>query len=164
MSDEDEYLHAAVLEKVNRWSAILRASVISVHPISVRDQASMLSTTHAVLVHNPFNVRQYQVLALLPPLDIEIAVAQGLKPFADDMADRVADDERFQDFLEDIMSRRLEMAADIDREFAHKLVDLSFESLSDLRAAGDLYQRHYGLQGGGDFNRPLYERSSEPDA
>lgn len=153
MNDEPQSEVDRLFEKVYAWPAIIDHSMISVQ--ALKSDPDDEDPMYAVVSHNPFNLRQYQVLAVLPSLDMQISITAKLEANVETFASRVLGDEDLAPIIEHMKVGRLKHAAHTDKEFAHKAVDARFDDL-DLEAAGRLYQAHYGLTNGGDFNRPLY--------
>lgn len=147
-SDEDLQ---RILTRVSSWPSILRSSMVTIHSMEGPGGDPM----YAVAVHNPFDLRQYQVLALLPGLELDMAVTKVVGESLDQIEHDVDDAVDFQETLEAMKRNRLYEASENDPDFAHRVVDAKFQGM-ELDEVGALYQEHYGLRGGGDFNRPLY--------
>lgn len=139
--------------RVAGWPKIISASMVTIH--TLMESEDDLDPMHAVVVHNPFNLRQYQVLAVLPTLDIQVALTSRVEPIVDGMIHEATSDPDLDHMRTNAMIHRVKAAIESDREFAHLIVDAGFDELSP-EETGKLYQEHYGLTNGGDFNRPLY--------
>lgn len=154
MSTEHRETAKRLFEKIDSWPAVIENSMITLHTLKGSDEDT--DPIYAVVSHNPFDIRQYQVLAIIPALEMEIAVTNEVKSVLDRIVEEAVEDEDLSHLLDHMKVNRLTIAAKNDREFAHKAVDARFDN-NDLEAAGKLYQEHYGLTSGGDFNRPLYD-------
>lgn len=139
--------------KVGNWPVMVHNNMITIH--ALQESAEDEDPLFAVVMHNPFNLRQYQVLAVLPTLDMEIAVTNSVRESVDEIVRDGVDDPNISHGIQHLMLSRLSEACAKDRDFAHKMIDVAWDE-SDLESAGRLYQEHYGLLSGGDFNRPLY--------
>lgn len=140
-----------VRERVGIWPSILQTSMTSIHPLEGTDG----DTTYAVVVHNPFDLSQYQVLAILPGIGANIAITETVRESMYEILRDVTTDEDLQEVLAHLRANRLRDSMENDHEFAHKMVDAKFSGM-DMDDIAEMYQEHYGLTGGGDFNRPLY--------
>ena len=153
MNNEPQSETDQLFEKVGAWPMIIGHSMISIQVL--KSDPDDDDPMYAVVSHNPFNLRQYQVLAVLPSLDMQIDITSKMEDHVKAFTDRALGDEDLAHAIDHMKVGRLRHAASTDQEFAHKAVDAAFNDL-DLEAAGHLYQAHYGLTNGGDFNRPLY--------
>lgn len=139
--------------RVAGWPEILQTSLLTLRPIETTDG----DTAHAVVVHNPFDVTQYQVLALIPGMEMTIGLTTMTRDSIERVQQDVQGDDSLRDHLETLKRERLALAMRRDPKFAHLLVDACFsDDDPDTDELGRMYQAHYGLTGGGDFNRPLY--------
>jgi hypothetical protein len=108
--------------------------------------------TAALVVHNPFDVMQYRIIAFLPDFDSEAAHLSTSDQIAENMRDVLAEDEHGlrTEALEKVANKRIMLAVARDHDFADKINEAhTFED------AKSIYMTHYGLENGGDFNRPL---------
>lgn len=152
-SERYKMAYLAARERVSDLHLALDYSVVSIQLVSSEDESDI--EAH-VVVHNPFDVRQFYTLCILPSLDMQLHEMMHVQPSVHEAMEKLSEDDGPGEMAEDLRLKRIMFATVHDAEFASKMFpNGTVEGSPSREEAFRLYLEHYNLTEGGDFNAPL---------